>query len=306
VAALFAFLSLYVPKITAGIILASGLTFLISAIAKMPIWGHMPGSYLWLGVFIKWLIVDLTATIPVLLMRGIKMKPKVVRLLGYPVYVILGSNVVWTMFYSMDNGDEQMAIVIVNRICGGSLTIALILHCVAICQAGYGLFEVRGGMPYGFGTSFDWILCYTVWNVLFAARIGLGTTLQDFLFWAMMAFYKYSDGKHLPIELYFGFGRPVQLGCYIGFTEFLGAFVPYFYESSTLTDEQPMPIYSSTYFFFIAWLNMLWSFCVVFFAGRRLFCGLGRFQERFEAVHSLSHKGELLDGSEDDDDSEEE
>jgi len=283
VAAIFAVTSLYVPKVTCLILLLSGLTFLISALAGIPIWGHEPGTYLWLGVFIKWLIVDLAASVPVLLMRGCHFSPKVVRLMGIPIYVILGSNVVWTMF--MDS--EQMAIVYVNRVCGATLAIALILHCAAVCRAGYGLFEVRGGFPYGFGTSYSWILCYTVWNILFAARIGIGTTLQDFLFWALMAFYQYWEGHNLPIELYFGFARPVQLGSYIAFTEFLGAFVPYFYEAPTLTDEQPLPIYSNSYILFIAWMNMLWSFCVVFWAGQRLVCGLGFFQERFEAVHSL-------------------
>lgn len=286
VAALFAISSLYAPKITSVIILLSGLTFVISAAASIPIWAHKPGSYLWLGVFIKWLIVDLAATVPVLLMRACAFKPSVVRLIGIPVYVILGSNVIWTMF--MDS--EKMFIVYINRVAGGMLTIALILHCVAVCRAGYGLFEVRNGFPYGFGTSYAWILCYTVWNFLFAIRIGIGTTLQDFLFWALMAFYKWWDDKHLPVELYFGFARPVQLGSYIAFTEFVGAFVPYFYEAETLAVEQPLPIYTSSFVLFIAFLNMLWSFCVVFWAAQRCFYGLGFFQLRFDAVFSLEGK----------------
>jgi len=290
VAAIFALTSLYVPLATALVMFASGLTFVISAAAgfdgqdaRIPIWGHEPGSYLWYGVLIKWLIVNLAAAVPVLLMRACKCKPKLANLIGIPVYVILGSNVIWTMF--MDS--EQMAIVYVNRVCGAMITIALILHCSAVCRAGYGLFEVRGGMPYGFGTSYAWILCYTVWNILFAARIGLGTTLQDFLFWALMAFYKWWDNHHLPVELYFGFARPVQLGSYIAFTEFVGAFIPYFYDAPTLKVEQPMPIYSNSYILFLAWMNMLWSFLVVFWSAQRLVYGLGHFQERFEAVHAF-------------------
>lgn len=289
VAAVFAVMSLYVPKTTAGLILASGLTFLISICAHMPVWGHYPPGYgnsewyLWVGVFIKWLIVDLTATVPVLLMKGVSFSPRVIRMMGIPIYVILGSNVIWTMFLD----SEQMFIVYVNRVSGACLTIGLILHCIAVTRAGLGLFEVRGGFPYGFGTSYSWVVCYTVWNFLFAARIGLGTTLQDFLFWAMMLFYQYMDDKQLPVELYFGFARPVQLGCYIGFAEFIGAFVPYFRDAPTLAEEQPMPIYSNAFILFVAWLNMLLSICVVVWAAQRAINGLGFFQERFEKVHKL-------------------
>lgn len=283
IAALFAIMSLKVPKTTCGLIAASGVTFLISACANIPIWGHSPDSFLWMGVFIKWLIVDLAATVPVLLMKGVEFSPRVVRMMGIPIYVILGSNVIWTMFLD----SEEMFIVYVNRVSGACLTIGLILHCVAVCRAGLGLFEVRGGFPYGFGTSYSWIVCYTVWNFLFAARIGLGTTLQDFLFWAIMLFYQWYDDKQLPVELYFGFARPVQLGSYIGFTEFIGAFVPYFYEAPTLAEEQPLPIYSNSFILFVAWLNMLLGICVVVWAAQRAINGLGFFQERFEKVHKL-------------------
>jgi len=181
-------------------------------------------------------------------------------------------------------------IVYINRVAGVMLTISLIMHCFAVCKAGYGLFEVRDNFPYGFGTSFPWLLCYTVWNILFAARIGLGTTLQDGLFWAMMAAYKYWDGARLPIELYFGFARPVQLGSYIALSEFIGTFVPYFHETTTLSEDYPMPVFSNPYVLFIAVLNMFWSFLVVYWAGHRLIYGLGFFQERFEAVHELAEK----------------
>jgi len=290
-ATVFALLSLYAPVVTAVIMAASGLIFLTSAIWSIPIWGNEPGSFLWIGFFLKWLIVNLAATVPVLLMRKYNFSYKCVKISGICIYIILGSNVIWTMF--MDS--EKMFIVYVNRVAGGMLTIALILHCAAVCKAGLGLFEVRGEvgsqMPYGFGTSHAWILCYTVWNFLFAARIGLGTTLQDFLFWALMAFYKHIDGHELPIELYFGFARPVQLGSYIAFSEFLGAFVPYFYEATSLTEEQPLPIYSNSFILFVAVLNMIFSVFIVGWSAQRLICGLGYFQTRFEEVHKLEDTG---------------
>merc|ERR1719217_769119 len=127
------------------------------------------------------------------------------------------------------------------------LVISLIVHCAAVCkhrgscsgkagQNGCGLVDIRNQFPYGFGTSFPWLVCYTVWNALFIAKITIGGVLQDFLFWALMAFYKYWDNKHLPVELYFFFARPVQLGTYIGFTECIGLFVPYFTEATALTE----------------------------------------------------------------------
>lgn len=248
---------------------------------------------MWIGFFAKWLIVNLAATVPVLLMRACNFSQRCVKISGICIYVILGSNVIWTMF--MKN-DYDSFIVYVNRTAGAMLTIALIIHCIGVCKANYGLFEVRsldgGNFPYGFGTSFWWIVCYTVWNFLFAARIGIGTTLQDFLFWGLMFFYKWWDGVQLPIELYFGFARPVQLGSYIAFSEFMGGFVPYFYESTTLSEEQPMPVYSNAYVLFIATANMVLSFFVVGWAVQRLICGLGFFQSRFEEVHKIEKDDE--------------
>ncbi len=60
-------------------------------------WGLEPGSYLWIGVFLKWLIVNLFATIPVLLLRAWKLPAMAVNIVGIFVYVILGANILWTL-----------------------------------------------------------------------------------------------------------------------------------------------------------------------------------------------------------------
>jgi len=307
------FLSLYAPGCYALVMVLSGLTFLISACTGWPIWGYEPGSFIWIGVVIKWLIVNILATIPVLLLRAKKMPPSVVRMVAFFVYFILGSNILWTL--GMES--KGHIIVYLNRVAGVMLVIALILHSVAVCRAGLGLFEVRKGFVYGFGTSLPWLICYTVWNALFIAKITVGGVLQDILFWCLMAGYKQWDDYHLPIELYFAFARPVQLGTYIGFTEFVGAFIPYFYQAPELTECHPLPINSHAFFLFIAFMNMLFSFLCVFNAGQRLVCGLGYFQERFEAVHGIGQERSLMeskfeeesseeDGYDDSDDEEEE
>jgi len=278
-----AVMSLYTPYAYLVVNLLSGFSFLYSAITGAEMWGNKLGDFLWTGVFIKWLIVNLFATVPVLLLRARKMSPRVIKLFGYFVYGILGSNIIWTL--GMES--KGHIIVYINRVAGIMLVIALIMHCVAVCRAkpALDLFEVRSGFLYGFGTSLPWLVCYTVWNALFIAKITIGGLLQDILFWCLMAFYQYWDGHHLPIELYFAFARPVQLGTYIGFTEFLGTFVPYFYNSTTMSEHQPLPINSHAFFLFIAFANMLWSFVCTFWAGQRLVYGLGYFQHKFEEVH---------------------
>lgn len=264
-------------------------------------WGYEPGTKIWIGVFLKWLIVNLFATIPVLVLRGCKrLSETVINIIAYFIYFILGANIIWTL--GMDSFGH--IIVYLNRVAGIMLTISLIIHCVAVCVQGkkpkgskcLGLFEVQQEFPYGFGTSLPWLVCYTVWNCLFIAKITIGGLLQDILFWVMMIAYQYWDRtswgkdnhhKLLPIELYFGFARPVQLGTYIAFTEFVGTFVPYFYEATVLTEHQPLPVNSHSFFLFVALVNMIWSFVVTFWSLQRLFCGLGFFENRFRDVHDL-------------------
>jgi len=298
-----AVLSLYAPMTYLVINLLSGFSFLYSAISGNEMWGNKVGDFLWTGVFIKWLIVNLFATVPVLLLRARQLSTQTIKTFGIFVYVILGSNVIWTL--GMDSNGH--IVVYLNRVCGVMLVIALTLHCVAVCRAGLGLFEVRSGFVYGFGTSLPWLVCYTVWNALFIAKITIGGLLQDILFWCLMAFYQYWDGHHLPVELYFAFARPVQLGTYIGFTEFCGTFIPYFYESNTMDDHQPLPINSHAFFLFIAFMNMLWSFVVVFWAAQRLVFGLGYFQDKFDEVHGRVREDILMqDLSGEEEESEEE
>lgn len=276
-------LSLYAPRCTIGIMVASGIPFLASAIFRISLWEYETFSFIWWGQFVKWLIVNVCATIPVLALRGFKTTPKTQKIVGIFVYVILGANIIWTL--GMDS--ERHIVVYLNRVAGVMLVIALILHCVAVCRAGLGLFEVRKRFPYGFGTSLPWLVCYTVWNALFVAKISIGMLLQDILFWCLMLAYQHWDDYHLPVELYFGYARPVQLGLYIAFAEFNGVFVGYFRDAPTLKEHQPLPVNSHAFFLYIAFINMLWSFLVTFWAGQRLACGLGFFGDRFNQVHGI-------------------
>jgi len=303
-------LSLQAPGCYAAVMVLSGLSFLYSAITGAGMWNHLPGSYLWTGVFIKWIIVNIGATVPVLLLRSCKLSRTAIQATAVGIYVILGSNIIWTLGH-----DSQGHIVVyLNRTCGVALVIALLVHCVAVCVRGKRdvrsreaplLFEVAQRFPYGFGTSMPWLVCYTVWNALFIAKITIGGLLQDILFWVLMVAYQNwdirADGVKLPLELYFGYARPVQLGTYIAFTEFVGTFVPYFYEATELTEEQPLPVNSHAFFLFIAFVNMLWSFVVVFWAFQRLFCGLDFFKKSFKDVHAL--QGDESDSEKDDLDS---
>jgi len=294
------FLSLYAPGCCAAAMMLSGLSFVVSAFTGRPIWGNAPWSFIWYGVLIKWLIVNVFATVPVLILRAKRLSTRIVKIVSIFVYVILGSNIIWTLGMQ-SNGH---VVVYLNRVAGVCLVIALTLHCSAVCRAGLGLFEVRKDFVYGFGTSFPWLVCYTTWNALFIAKITIGGVLQDILFWCMMYAYQMWDRNHLPIELYFAFARPVQLGTYIGFTEFVGLSIPYFYNATALTEEQPLPVNSHSFILFITFMNMLFSFFCVARAGHRLAFGLGYFQERFEEVHGIPDVRAITEYDDDDDDEE--
>lgn len=259
-------LSLYLPRTSIGIMVGSGLIFLIGAITGWPTWGFTTSDFIWWGVLIKWLIVNALATVPVLVMRAFKPGQRAMRIMGIFVYTILGSNILWTL--GLDS--KGMVVVYLNRCTAVVLTTSLILHCASCCRWGQELFEVRRGMVYGFGTSFPWIVCYTTWNALFIAKVSIGTTLQDILFWAMMYAYQCLDRSPLPIEFYFGFARPVQLGTYIAFAEWVGTLVPYFYEAKDLKEHQPLPVNSHAFFLFVCFANLVWGCVELVWSAQRL------------------------------------
>lgn len=267
----------------------SGTVFVYSAASGTPMWGYDFPGFTWIGVFAKWLIVNAFATVPVLMLKACKYSRNVVFAFGVFVYSILGANVIWTLFdfkYGMEDGNNHI-VKIINQCCGVSLTVSLIIHCIALCRHGRDLIVVAGGFPYGFGTTFPWLACYTCWNALFIAKITIGGTLQDILFWVLMFAYQCMDRKQPYIELYFFFARPVQLGSYIAFTEWMGTFVPYFYEATTLNDHQPLPVNSHAYFLFICIMNLIFSLLPLYWACQRLVFGLNDFEDRYISVEGV-------------------
>jgi hypothetical protein len=270
-AALATFLSLKFPKALIWIMALSGLAFPISAIFGLPMWQYTVVDFYWWGVFIKWVIVNALATIPVVIIKANNLTAGQMRCISILVYVILGSNVVWTMFAV----HEGHLVRFVNRGAGTFLTLALTIHCVALCRHGYKLVDVnpKSGFPYGYGTPLPWLICYTVWNVLFIIQIATGSTLQDILFWAIMYAYWYVDKPRKPIELYFLYGRPVQLGSYIAHAEWMGTFVPYFRDAETLKETHPLDVNGNAYIFFISLANFVWSLVVTYWSVKALVKG---------------------------------
>jgi hypothetical protein len=273
VAAAATVLSFKAPKVMIGVMLASGLAFLISAIFDLPMWGYNFGDYYWWGVFAKWVIVNALATVPVLALKAYRkqLTTRAVRNIGICVYFILGSNVIWTLFAV----SEGHIVRYVNRVGGCFLTVALLAHCVAICKHGRKLvdFNPVTGFPYGYGTPLPWLVGYTTWNVLFIIGIATGSTLQDILFWAIMFAYWYVDNPRMPIEVYFFYGRPVQLGISIAFAEWAGTFIPYFKDSPTLKEHHPLNVNGNGYIFFISCANLVWSLVVFFWSVQSIFIG---------------------------------
>lgn len=285
VAVVAMFVSLRFPKALIVIMILSGLVFVISWLADQPAWGYKALTYIWIGVLIKWLIVNAFATVPVLYLHAFKPGVRTTRMIGYFVYTILGMNILWTL--GLDSNRHVVAYL--NGATAVMLTISLLIHCLALHRHGQEFYEVRHSFPYGFGTTFPWLVCYTVWNALFTAKISLGTTLQDALFWGMMFGMQKLDNLAQPIELYFGFARPVQLGAYIAFSEWMGTFVPWFYEAKPLTEHQPLPVNSHSYFFFIVCCNLILSVICTVWASYRFCNGLGSFAHRYILSQQREH-----------------
>eukprot|EP00930_Biecheleria_cincta_P011286 TRINITY_DN113951_c0_g1_i1.p1 TRINITY_DN113951_c0_g1~~TRINITY_DN113951_c0_g1_i1.p1 ORF type:complete len:341 (-),score=41.14 TRINITY_DN113951_c0_g1_i1:35-1057(-) len=271
--------SLHFPRLLIAVMIASGILWPLTWVLNQPLWGQdgtrgaqdlSPGSYLWWGVFLKWLIVNFCATVPVLYLRVLwAPSQRTVLVLGAFVYVILGANVVWTIGLIKNEVVDW-----VNHATAILLTLSLILHCVALRRHhAREFFEVRKGFVYGYATPFPWLMCYTIWNALFVASISIGMTLQDILFWCMMLGYQAMDGQRLPIEMYFAFARPIQLGTYIALSDWVGTFIPFFRDAATLKSKQPLNINGNAYFFYIVCCNFVFSIFITYWAAARMVRG---------------------------------
>jgi len=300
VALLFMLMSVRCTRALMVVMTLSGSLWPLTAVLNFPIWGEddlKPGSFFWWGTFIKWLIVNFLACVPVLWLKQLdRPTPRQIRLTGIFVYVILGSNVVWTVGYI-----KNQVVDWVNHIIAFFLTLSLALHCCALsrhsktCKR---LFELKRGLVFGYGTPYPWLMCYTVWNILFVAEISIGMTLQDILFWALMIGYRTMDTKREPIEMYFAFARPVQLGTYIALSDWVGTVLPVLRNANTLKKEQPLPVNSNSFIFFIVLGNLIWSILCTWWAAKRLIWGFD--------PDNLGDRKYLRDGDDDTaDDSEE-
>eukprot|EP00420_Gonyaulax_spinifera_P034520 CAMPEP_0197869914 /NCGR_PEP_ID=MMETSP1439-20131203/706_1 /TAXON_ID=66791 /ORGANISM="Gonyaulax spinifera, Strain CCMP409" /LENGTH=382 /DNA_ID=CAMNT_0043488777 /DNA_START=41 /DNA_END=1189 /DNA_ORIENTATION=+ len=245
--------SLHFPRVLLVIMACSGLLWPISWMFGLYLWDpkHAPLSSDWWMTFIKWLIVDASAGLPVLACKGFDFSKKTVVAIGIGIYVILGANIVWTMLYKVD-GYVRMW----NTCVGGVLTVSLAVYCFAQSWHGKPLLEMVNGFPYGRGTSLPWLISYTVWNALFVMDFSMGMTLQDLLFWAMMYFYQCNDSQPLTIEFYFAFARPIQLGVYIAWGCWCGI-VPLFRNAVPLAKHAPLHVNEHSYFLFIVSANLL-------------------------------------------------
>jgi hypothetical protein len=250
------------------IVVASGMLWPISAMLGAEIWDEQnkPWSGSWWMTFVKWLIVDVAAGLPVLYLRAYKLSEQNVTRIGLWIYVVLGANVVWTMFYKVDGWVRFL-----NLLVGGFLTISLILNCIALTMHKKPLLEMRRGIPYGRATPFAWLLCYTFWNAMFVADYSPGMTLQDILFWAMMYIFQFLDEEPLTIEYYFAYARPIQLATYIA-TGCWSGLVPYFTKVESLAQCLPLPVNDHPYFLFLCQVN----FCLSIYCTARSIQALTR------------------------------
>jgi len=272
------------PVTLALILAASGLLWPISWYFGLDLWEpkHAPMTADWWMTFIKWLIVDAAAALPILAVKGLLLSEAKVQRVGDWIYCVLGANILWTMFYKVDGWVRCF-----NTLTGAFLVISLTVHCVAMRKYDKELVEMRHGFPYGRGTPVSWLFCYTFWNAMFLADFSIQMTLQDFLFWGMMFGMQWLDKEPHTIDLYFCFARPVQLGIYIPIGCWMGI-IPLFAQAKNLEEHTPLDINGHAYFLFIVMCNFGLSLTCTFFAFQNLIMGFSSSADRFKRTLSIA------------------
>jgi len=243
--------SVHFPKAVLAIMILSMLAFPIFLGLGIPIWEDAP----WWMFVVKWIIVNGLA-VPLLCILSWKLSPGVQEALAVLVYVIHGVNVCWTLLYP-----APLVVQKVNKATGVILTVALIMHCWCLCRRGIPLteFSETNGTLYGRGTSLSWLVCYTVWNALFAgAAYSVSSTLQDILFWCLMVQLYYNSDQARPIEDYFMHARPIQLGMYIFVTSICGQ-IPYFQD----VERTVAPFDNHPFYLFLSGANLTYGVMVL-------------------------------------------
>jgi len=217
------------------------------------------GQGTWWLMFVKSLIVNIGPVVPMLgcIIGGWGARGR--NIAAGIVYFILWANVFWTLFFPWIAQFNVNMTVWANWWTGASLCISLLVHLAALCNKGVVLFQVEGKILYGYGTSLSWLICYTIWNGQFVLSLAPGLTLQDILFWCLMFAFYYASGQARPVEDYFAMARPIQLGLYIGLSDWLDL-IPFFRVPGIGLD-----VNRHAYFLFLASANFVYSLYVLFY-----------------------------------------
>jgi len=248
------------PRVLMGVFVASGLLWPLSWATSTRLWDkdHEPLTADWWMVFIKWLIVDAAAGLPVLSLKAFPLEQTTVERIGTWIYIVLGANIVWTFIYAVDGWVRMW-----NTMVGAILTLSLAVYAAALIKHEKPFLEMRNGFPYGRATPTTWLICYTIWNAMFVADYSMGMTLQDILFWAMMLLMQQWDQEPHTIDLYFAYARPVQLGIYIALGCWMGI-MPFFANAEPLAKTTPLHVNEHSFFLFLNMANFaLGCVCLV-------------------------------------------
>lgn len=252
-------MALYVPSLLMALLISMVLLWPASYVLGFQICRLEPGSSTWWLMCIKSAIVNICPTTPVLLciIKKDTWGRAHHQIAGGIGYFILWANVFWTLFFPLLATYNHNLTCTFNTMTGGSLCIALLVHLFGHYRNNVDLCHVEGKVFYGCGTSLSWLICYTVWNALFVLTLAPGLTLQDILFWAMMFAFYYYTGKSHPIEDYFSMARPIQLGMYIGLSDWADL-IPFFCVPGVGLD-----VNRHAFFLFISTFNFIYSFYVL-------------------------------------------
>lgn len=248
--------SVHAPKALLAVVILSSLVYPVSYALGEPIWYDAPGSFNWMLVLLKWAFVNVLAAGPLLCILSFKLSDSAQSALAVLMYVVLGMNVAWTWSYPTPLGTQK-----VNFATAVVLMLSLAVHCAALRRRGIPLahLDASTGVFYGRGTTLSWLVCYSVWNALFAgSNFSLYTSLNTILFWCSMVQLYYESGQARPVEDYFIHVRPIQLGMYITVSHTCGQ-IPYFKDAEDVQE----PLGDHPYYLFLCCVNLLYGLLVL-------------------------------------------
>lgn len=154
------------------------------------------------------MLITLTATIPVLLLRIWKPSGLRLKVVLWYFHIIVAANILWTLTVGAESDVEK-----VNAVVAVLLVIALLVKILALraCNSPLGALDEIGLMVVNTETP-ALLLSYTIWNIVFATYfISFSMCFQIFATWPVTFYFQRLHRSH-SLGAYFFAARAVSLG----------------------------------------------------------------------------------------------